>query len=95
MGEMSTVRKEEGGTEETQTQETGMWTRQEAGGMNWETGIEVCALPRAKHRAGTAWRRELGLVLCDDLMGGTGWGMGGRSKRARIYVCIKLIHLVV
>ena len=37
---MSTVRKEEGGTEETPTQEKGVWTRQEAGGMNWEIGTD-------------------------------------------------------
>ena len=41
---MSTVRKEEGGTEETPTQEKGVWTRQEAGGMNWEIGTDVYTL---------------------------------------------------
>ena len=46
----------------------------EAGGraMNWEIGIDVCALPGAKHRASAARRRELSWVLCDDLMGGMG-----------------------
>ena len=69
----------------------------EAGGraMNWEIVIDVCALPCAEHRASAARRRELSWVLCDDLRGGLGYGMGGQAKRAGMYVYIKLIHLVV
>ena len=79
---MSTVRKEEGGTEETPTQEKGVWTRQEAGGMNWEIGTDVCALPCAKHRARAARCRELSWVLCDDLDGWDGVGDGQAGQKS-------------
>ena len=34
-------------------------------------------------------------MLCDDLDGWDGDGVGRKSKRKRIYVYIELIHLVV
>ena len=34
-------------------------------------------------------------MLCDDLDGWDGGGLGGRSKREGIYVYIQLIHFVV
>ena len=39
--------------------------------------------------------REISLVLCDDLDGWHGWGVGGTSKREEIYLYIQLIHFVV
>ena len=63
--------------------------------MNWEIGVDACALPRVKHIASAAERRELSSVLCDDRHGWDGVGGGGRSKREGTHVHIKLIHLVV
>ena len=40
--------------------------------------------------------QELSLVLCDDERSGAGGGeVGGRFKRERIYVYLRLIHDVI
>ena len=49
------------------------------GGMNWETGIDVCALPCV--------RQELSSVLCGDQDGWNVGRMGGRKKDS-IYIHI-------
>ena len=60
-------------------------------GVNWETGIDVCALPEVKQTASgrevTVQRRELSSVLCDDL---EKWHdrVAGRFQKEGIYVHI-------
>ena len=61
-------------------------------GMNLESSTTTDTIPYAKGIAsGTAgWRRELNLVLCDNL---EGWGGEvGRFKMEGTYVYLQLIH---
>ena len=66
--------------------------------MNREIGIHIYTLPCVKE-IDSQWEAatqhgEL-TELCDDLEGGWGGGVRGKSKREGTYVYLGLIHFVV
>lgn len=66
------------------------WTQQ-LGGMNWEGGIHIHALPCVKPMAGESpLCSTASSAWCSGVtwMDGMGVGLGGKSKRQAMYVYV-------
>ena len=63
------------------------------GKSNMETYITICKIDSQQEFA--VWLRKLKQGLCINLEGRMGREMGGRFKRERTYVYLRLIHVEV
>jgi len=63
------------------------------GESNMETYITICEIDSQWEFA--VWLRKLKQGLCINLRGGMGREMGGRFKRERVCVYLRLIHIEV
>ena len=69
--------------------------REGEGGMNWNIWIDIYTLLCVKSIVSGKLHGELSSVLCDDLEGWDGGGVGGRNRREGKYVYMQLIHFIV